>query len=316
MFKNKIQNLAFLFVLVLGLSSSVNALVVTVSIPPLAGMIAPLLSDEDELYVLLKPGVSPHGFQLRPSHLRKIQNSDLVLSVGSAVDAWIQKPIQSMNKTNLSMNTIPRVTLLPLRQGGLWDLNDQHTHLHEHHNGEPEEKATVDGHLWMSVENVLVTIEAVSQQLKILQPEKAKAIELRTSRWLAKINLADQDIMSLLAPVKHLPYLVLHDAFQYFEKHYQLNGVGSIRLNPEIPPSLKRIHQLRQRIETGNVTCVFKEPQFSEKRLMSVTSGLKLKVGMLDPMGSLYIKNKPYLLYEEFLRLMAKQFLNCLSDKG
>ena len=44
-----------------------------------------------------------------------------------------------------------------------------------------------------------------------------------------------------LQPVAGKPYIVFHDALQYFERRFGLNVVGAIAISPEIPPSGKRL---------------------------------------------------------------------------
>lgn len=320
-------------VFLIGLASNASALTVTVSIPPLAGIVAPLLGPADKLHVLLKPGLTPHGFQLRPSHVQLLQESDLVISVGTVVDGWIEKPLQLVNKTPIAMAHLPNVERLALRQGGLWE--DKHLHNDEaqlsepgssehvvdnhsadHHNEKPIEDSHLDGHIWMSLHNAKQLVLAVSEQLQARLPEQKKVIQQRAEDWLAKLDKTDQLIVTRLAKVQTEPFLVLHDAFQYFEHQYGLNGVGSIRLNPELPPSLKRVHELRQRIKSGHVNCLFKEPQFPERRVLPVVSGLDVKLGSLDPMGTSYALDKPFMAYDVFLEALANQFSNCLtSDK-
>ena len=46
-------------------------------------------------------------------------------------------------------------------------------------------------------------------------------------------------IKSQLEPIKGKSFIVFHDAYQYFEKAYGLNTLGSILLDPELPPSPK-----------------------------------------------------------------------------
>ncbi|MGM0541086.1 MAG: zinc ABC transporter substrate-binding protein [Pseudomonadota bacterium] len=327
----------FISVLLIGLAGPVSALTVTVSIPPLAGIIAPLLGTEDELHILLKPGLSPHGFQLRPSHVKLLQQSDLVISVGTPVDGWIEKPLQLVNKTPIAMARMQNVQRLALRQGGLWEKKQNHSdqpqlsepasdhderqsaedkadnHAADHHHKEPVENSHLDGHIWLSFHNAKQMVLVVSEQLQAHLPEQKSSIQQRTADWLAQLDKTDELIASRLAKVQAEPFLVLHDAFQYFEHQYGLNGVGSIRLHPELAPSLRRVHQLRERIKSGHVTCLFKEPQFPEKRVMSVVSGLNIKLGTLDPMGTSYAIDQPFMPYDTFLDALANQFYNCLT---
>jgi len=311
--------------LTLGFSSVASAINVTVSIPPLAGMIAPLLSNDDQIEVLLKPGASPHGFQLKPSNLKILEQSDLVLWVGSPIDHWMAKPLENIKTPVISMLSLPEVEQLPIRQGGLWERknhdHDEHEG-HAGHDGEERESADMnqmDAHIWLSFNNAQSLIKAVSNKLQKLKPLQAKEIQQKTDAWLLELASVDLQIQSQLAPVKDVPFMVLHDAFQYFTHRYNLNGVGSIQLNPSISPSLKRVAVLRNKIKQGSVRCVFKEPQFPAKRVLSVTKNLPVKVGSIDPIGLVskdyqQKKHVDYMPYDAFLTQLSNQFYDCLSQ--
>ena len=72
-----------------------------------------------------------------------------------------------------------------------------------------------------------------------------------------KLDRLGCELASALKPVANKPYIVFHDALQYFERRFGLNDVGAISLSPEIPPGAKRLTQLREKIRTsGSVVCV------------------------------------------------------------
>lgn len=320
LFKSYSSLMAFCVLPLLGFSHSSYAINISTSIPPLAGMIAPLLSEEDHLEVILKPGASPHGFQLKPSDLKTLQQSDLVLWVGSPVDSWMQKPLSNLKGNELSIQALVDIEELAIRQGGLWEKKG-HQHKHSEHADEHEgleHEIRMDGHLWVSVHNAQRLVLAVSKQLQLLKPEQAGAIEQRTQAWLLQLADTDRQIVNQLQPVKEVPFMVLHDAFQYFEHRYDLNGIGSIQLNPSVSPSLKRVAELREKIKQGDVRCVFKEPQFPAKRVLAVTKGLDVQVGSLDPIGLVskdyqQKNDADYLPYDVFLKQLANQFYDCLA---
>lgn len=322
-------------------STSVQAITITTSIPPLAGMIAPLLSADDEIKVILKAGQSPHSFQMSPANMQQLIDSDLVVWVGTPVDGWLKKPLHSTKAINLAMHDLKELKQFPVRHGGIWEKHlhrdKQHStednghHEHQHHadNHHDEKEGShkktpanisqprMDGHLWMSYQNAVLLIEAVSVKLQQLKPNQANDIQQKTTNWLNKLKETDSKVETQLRVVKQQPYLVLHDAFQYFEARYALNGVGSIQLNPTVSPSLKRVSQLRQRIQNGTVKCVFKEPQFPEKRVLSVVRGLDVKVGSLDPIGVLSTSDNnqtSFINYDRFMRQLADQFTRCLQQ--
>lgn len=300
------------------------ALQVVVTIPPLAGLVKPLLADSDEVTVLLKPGLSPHGFQLKPSHLKALAQSDLLVSVGTPVDAWINKSSERLSITNLKMSQLASLQTYPIRNSGVWaeelyeegghhHHHDHHGHHHDHH---AHEALKYDGHLWMSMHNAQAYVKAVAKWLKTQQPSQAEAINQREQAWLKQLQKTENDILNYLQPVKNYPYLVLHDAYQYFEKQFQLNGAGSVRLSPELSPSLKRIGALRQVMQERDVQCVFQEPQFPKKHVLSVVRGLEVNVGMLNPMGTVHLErlaDAPWTAYDEWMWQLARSVKACLE---
>ena len=306
-------------------SMSAQALQVTVTIPPLAGMIAPLLDENDKIEVLLKPGVSPHGFQIKPSQLGILQSSDLLITAGTPVDAWVDKFANRIGAKQIHLAELQATERLPLRKGGVWEkklpkMLQQSEERHDHSHGHDEHSTALsfDGHIWMSMHNAQVLVEEVTQVLSQLKPQKSQQIDMAKQQWLARLREQDQSNQQRLAPLKDKAYLVLHDAFQYFEHHYGLNGVGSVRLNPEVPPSLKRITELRSNLVSKKVQCVFQEPQFPGKQLQRLTSGTSAKIGTLDPMGTMYImqaggKSATFMNYDRFTEKLTDAFVDCLG---
>lgn len=300
-------------------SHSDKPLNITVTIPPLAGMIAPLLQPDDNIVILLQEGASPHGFALKPSHLKLLSESDVNLAIGTPVDAWAQKSLQRYVDKTLLLNALPDIERLPIRQGGLWEKKlpagkESHDHGHDHHQ---HSEMRFDGHLWMSIPNAKILIEAFVERLKTLRPEQSVMIEQATQDWLAKIAQAQNRVQQLLANEKAKPFMVLHDGFQYFEHHFGLNGIGSIRLNPEVQPSVKRLLSLRRTLQEQNVQCIFKEPQFPDKQIVTLAENTSVKIGELDPMGYVYAKQNQadFVNYDQFILSLGQSYASCLQGQ-
>lgn len=309
---------------------------VTVTIPPLAGMIAPLLSENDTVEVLLQDGASPHGFALKPSHLRLLKKADINIMVGSPVDAWAQKNFAKYPRKIVALNQLQGLERLAFRKGGLWEKKipklsestthaetlmgkDSHTRLHSHDDHQHENSDTAglqyDGHLWMSITNAKLLINAFAQKLQTLRPEQENQIQQRLRNWLLKIEQVDRKVAAELKPLQAKPFMVLHDGFQYFEQHYGLTGIGSIRLNPELQPSVKRLLSLRKTLKNKNIQCIFKEPQFPSKQIEKLAQGTDVYIGELDPMGNTYAKAQqmPFVHYDQFVLQLGSAFKRCLN---
>ena len=111
--------------------------------------------------------------------------------------------------------------------------------------------------------------------------------------------------------IKDKPYIVFHDAYQYFEKVFGLNAVGSIALEDDVATSPKQISYIRNKIIKSNVSCVFQEPQFDSKLVKTVVEGTDAKIGTLDPLGVDIANKKDF--YLQLIRNMSKSLKKCLG---
>ncbi|MEZ7864326.1 MAG: zinc ABC transporter substrate-binding protein, partial [Rhodospirillales bacterium] len=102
-----------------------------------------------------------------------------------------------------------------------------------------------------------------------------------------------------------------HDAYQYFEKRFELTASGSITVSPEVMPGAKRIKEIQMRVKELGATCVFSEPQFEPKLVSTVMEGTQAETGIIDPLGAALDSGPD--LYFELIRKMATSIKTCLS---
>jgi len=105
------------------------------------------------------------------------------------------------------------------------------------------------------------------------------------------------------------PYIVFHDAYQYFEERYDLSPAGSVTANPEVRPGARRVADLKQ--ASDSAVCVFAEPQFEARILQLLTEDEGVRLGYLDPLGSALPAGPDH--YAATLRGLADSITDCLS---
>ena len=159
------------------------------------------------------------------------------------------------------------------------DDHDDHDGHEGHHHGEH------DMHIWLDPHNAKEMVEVIAETLAKVDPANASKYEANAEKIGGRIDKLDHEIEDALAKVKDRPYLVFHDAYQYFESHYGLGAVGSISVSPERKPGAKRIAELRHVIEDNKAVCVFAEPQFQPTIVQTLVDGTKARSGVLDPVG-------------------------------
>lgn len=257
---------------------------VVVSIKPLHSLVAGVMQGVGEPQLLLQGGGSPHGYVLRPSEARLLNEAQLIVWVGPRLEGFLQKPLATLGgkARQLELAAELEALLLPVRAGGNWDSDgDGHDHGHGH-----APQGSRDQHLWLDPLLAKQIVEKSAAALSAIDPAHQSEYRLNAARLQQRLDRLHDQLKTRLAPVRKIPYVVFHDAYQYFEAAYGLSAVGSLTIDPERKPGAKRIREIRARIQTLQARCVFSEPQFEPRLVATVTEGSQARSGVLDPIGA------------------------------
>jgi len=259
---------------------------VVVSIKPLHSLVAGVMQGVGEPQLLIKGGGSPHGYVLRPSEARLLTDAQLVVWVGHQLEGFLEKPLSTLGAKarRLELAEELEAVLLPVREGGSWDA---HAHGHEDHAGQHEgEHGEYNPHLWLDPLLAKQIVAKTAAVLAEIDPPHRQQYQQNANQLRARLDSLHAQLKTKLAPVQNVPYVVFHDAYQYFEVAYGLNAVGSITIDPERKPGARRIAEIREKIDKLQARCVFSEPQFEPKLVATVIEGTGARTGVLDPLGS------------------------------
>lgn len=293
---------------------------VTVSVKPLHSLVAAVMQGVGEPKLIVGGTASPHTYNLKPSNAADIESARVVFWLGPNFEQFLEKPLESLagNAKVVALEDAPGVTKLPFREGGAFEAHeDEHeAHAdgeaeagHDHDHG--HEEAGFDLHFWLDPQNASAMVEAIRDSL--IEADPAHADQYRANALAVDANLEalDRELAAQLAPVKDKPFIVFHDAYQYFEKRYGLKVAGSITVSPENPPGAARISEIHDKIASLSATCVFAEPQFEDKLITVVTEGTSAKFGRLDPEGGALTEGPD--LYFTLMRNLATAITDCLG---
>jgi len=276
---------------------------VVVSTAPLHSVVSAVMEGGGRPELLLPPAVSVHDLHLKPSDFRKLSQADIVFWGGSALEAGLEKALNAVGKTEQSVSVLAdsRLTVLPAREGG-----------HHHHDQDhDDDDDKTDGHYWLMPENMMAAAEIAAEKLSAVDPENATVYKKNAERVKAEIETLKKNGQKALNPLKGKPYVVFHDAYQYFEKSFGLTPVGALFVDPHHAAGAGRISGVREKIRRSGTVCLFSEPQFSDKKGKAAAEGLSVSFGELDPSGALLTAGKAF--YFELMDNLIRSFANCLS---
>ena len=292
------------------LISKAEGLSVVSSIPPIHSIVQTVMGDRGSASLLLEGSSSPHHFALRPSHARQLQGANALILVDFGLESFLKKPVASLQDLQVvELSSAPGLRLFESREVGVLnpESSNGHTHDHAHHNHATQD----DLHLWLDPENGIVMAAYLAHIFAILDPAGADLYQANFQQFRKQMTMQIKRLKARLTPYRETPYVVFHDAYQYFEKRFGLKAPGVLTLNPEMAASAKVVQELRVYIQQHNVRCAFREPQFSSAILESLIEGLDVDIGIFDPLGASGVRGGA--LYPQIIEGMADAFEQCAS---
>ncbi len=292
---------------------------VAVSITPFYALVAAIMQGVGTPQLLVSPGSSPHQYVLKPKEIKLLKQADLIFWGGPELETFLVKSLHNIEherpcKTRvIQLGKTMGLMLLPIRHSAAWDPHEHHNHSdHSDHSDHHHYSAqNVDMHFWLDTNNAMVIADTIVHSLLTVDPKHAALYRKNGEALKHRLIALDYKIRQKLEPLKTVPFIVFHDAYQYFEHQYGLKGVGSITLHPEVPPSAKRLHTIRSIIVQTKAKCVFTEPQFQPKLVQSITENLPVKMGELDPIGNKTENNPDG--YFKLLEDLTDSMYSCLK---
>ncbi len=258
---------------------------VTVSIQPVHSLVAGVMSGVGQPHLLVKGYGSPHAYQMRPSEAAALYRAELVFWMGVPLENFLIKPLRNVRPPArvVALLDVPGLKLLDNRVSGEW-----HAHEHKDHDAESPAVRTQsrDPHAWLSPSIAIRMVDAIAEELARTDPANEATYRSNAREMNERIRLLERDLKARLAPVRETPFIMFHDAFQYFERAFGLHSVGALQLEPARAPGAARIQALRNAIRERGVRCVFREPQFQSALVDTLVEKTGARVAVLDPLGA------------------------------
>ncbi|AXT36904.1 zinc transporter (plasmid) [Phaeobacter sp. LSS9] len=163
------------------------------------------------------------------------------------------------------------------------DHDAETAHADEH--GHSHEAGSLDPHAWLMAENGSAWLQVIAEALAAADPENAALYMRNAAEGQAEIATAAAEIATKLDVVAGKPFVVFHDAYQYFETGFGIEAAAAISLSDASDPSPARIAEVRTIVQEMKVRCVLSEPQFNSGLVATVLDGTDAGTAVVDPLG-------------------------------
>ena len=302
---------------------------VVASIKPVHALVAAVMEGVGTPQLIVGGAASPHAYALKPSQAQALENADLIFWVGHELESFLEKPIETIGANARSVELIDAKGLikLPFREAGPFEahIHDDHAadeegHDDDHADDDHDEMASeehdhgedgFDAHLWLDPVNAKVFVQAIGEALTETDPDNAAIYAANVASTNQKLDTLIEEVNATLAPVHGKQFIVFHDAYQYFEKRFDMQAAGSVTVNPEVRPSAERVAAIRDKVRDLNAVCAFSEPQFDSQLVDVVIEGSEARSAVLDPLGAT-LDDGPE-LYFDLIRNLGTSMRDCLQ---
>ena len=296
---------------------------VAVDISPVHSLVSRVMHGVGTPDLIVQAGASPHGYTLRPSEAKALQDAQMVFWMGESLSPWMEGALDTLSRDATIITLLERdeTILLEFREGALFEEHDHDDHGDEKHDDHGDEKhddhddhghGSYDPHAWLSPDNARIWLNLIASQLSIVDPENAGTYFANAAAGRLEIEALKAEVNSLLEPIRGKKFIVFHDAYQYFEEAFKISASGAISLGDASKPSPARIAEIQGRIEEESIDCVLSEPQFNKGLVATVMAGSNANTNVIDPLG-VGLKPGPN-LYNELIRDMTKTLVDCFES--
>ncbi|MCL4220464.1 MAG: metal ABC transporter substrate-binding protein [Phycisphaerales bacterium] len=254
--------------------------VVVATIPPIRGLIRPLLPESVHVVMLVEPGQNAHGHRLTPAQVATARTADVIFAVGLGMEEGALEQFQRHRPVRQQIGVFAEMVDVGF-SGQAHEGHDHAGHDHASH---------ADMHVWidpvLSAEFVEAAAAMLIERVRPSQPALAEQVAARRDALLATIKAIDAAYAQRLAPFAGQSVLTAHPAFARMLERYGLHEVSLSATSGHAGPSAAELSAALRTVRERGVVAVFLEPQAPAALPRRIAEQAGLPLGTLDPLGS------------------------------
>ncbi len=223
----------------------------------------------------LTPGTrDPHFAAAKPSMIRKVFRTDLLLVIGADMEiGWLPPLLQSARNAQVQPGNpgyldLSRVVPLLGKISGPVSraMGDVHA------KGNP--------HYWLDPRNGVRMAQAIATRLGELDPINRDEYQRRFKGFAHTMDNKLPAWRAALAPLKGKSVIAYHKSFIYLADAFGFRIVGEVEPKPGIAPSAASLSALVARIQSDDTGLLIMEPYYERRsaRYLSEQTGIRVAV--------------------------------------
>ena len=261
-----------------------DPLPVTASFSILGDLVRVVGAERVAVTTLVGPDEDAHVFEPKPSDVKTILGSKLLVTNGLGFEPWAGKLAKSAGYKGEFVIASKGV------KGRA--MADEHGH------------AESDPHAWQNPNNVVLYVRNIAAGLSRVDPAGASAYQANAEAYVKELLALDSWAKEQFAAIPAVKRKVItsHDAFGYFAAHYGIKFLAPQGVSTEAEPSAKQVAQLIRQLQREKIKAVFVENMTNPKLLAQLSKDAGVTVGTALYADALSAPGKPGSTYLQMVR--------------
>lgn len=221
---------------------------------------------------IIGEGVDPHLYKPTRGDVAALMEADVVFYSGLMLEGKLADTLIRVARTGKAVFAVT-------------ELLDEKFLL------EPEEmQGHFDPHVWMDPRAWKQAVDAVAKSLSEYDAPNADFYRANAVRYGAELETLDAYVRKVIAsiPQQQRVLITAHDAFNYFERAYDIEVKGIQGLSTESEAGLQDINRIVDFIVTNKVRAVFVETSVAQKNVQALVEGARSRNHEVKVGGTLF----------------------------
>mgnify|MGYP002589770515 CR=1 FL=1 len=243
---------------------------VAVTLFPYYDFVRQVAGDQVELSLVIPAGMDSHSFEPTPRDIRTMQEADVIIANGGAMEHWVDQVVDSFDREDqtvvIMMDHVDAVEEEIVE--GMEHSDEGHGHVHVHEDGEEDGhleedesqyEIEYDEHIWTSPVNAMRMVDVIAETLTERDPDHGAMYQAGAAAYLEELERLDKEFREVRDSAVH-DMIVMGDKFplRYFADTYGLRYRAAFSgCSSDTEPSARTIAYLIDKVKEEGLPVIY-----------------------------------------------------------
>ena len=237
---------------------------------PYYDFVRQVAGDQVELSLVIPAGMDSHSFEPTPRDIRTMQEADVIIANGGAMEHWLDQVVDSFDREDqtvvIMMDHVDAVEEEIVE--GMEHSDEGHGHVHVHEDGEEDGhleedesqyEIEYDEHIWTSPVNAMRMVDVIAETLTERDPDHGAMYQAGAAAYLEELERLDKEFREVRDSAVH-DMIVMGDKFplRYFADTYGLRYRAAFSgCSSDTEPSARTIAYLIDKVKEEGLPVIY-----------------------------------------------------------